>query len=137
LISLENAADKLRRTGFKLTPQRMAVIRYLSGNKNHPSAQTVFNDLRETWEGLSLATVYNTLETLKSIGELQELCLSKDRSYYDPDESPHAHFICRKCGSVTDIPSVSRESLPEFQAEGFSAESVTLYYTGLCPGCRH
>src|SRR3972149_903313 len=89
-----NIKDK----GFKLTPQRMAILNYLEGNKTHPSIEAIFSAIKPDYPTLSLATVYNTIDALKKIGGVTEINIDSGRSHYDPDTRPHNHIICKQCG---------------------------------------
>ena len=71
--SFEHTIKKLRSKGFKLTPQRLAVIKYMIGNKTHPSALTIHKDLKKRYPSLSFSTIYNTLNVLEEIGEVRPI----------------------------------------------------------------
>src|SRR5579863_3475160 len=88
---------------MRMTPQRRAIFRYLSGNQAHPTAEEIFRAVRRRHPGLSLATVYNTLETLHELGEVGRLELGGGAERFDPEVRPHHHFNCRRCGKVQDV----------------------------------
>ncbi|ACX52631.1 ferric uptake regulator, Fur family [Ammonifex degensii KC4] len=130
-------ASKLRRLGLRATPQRLAILAFLEGNRNHPSAEEIYQALKPRFPSLSLATVYGTLEILEQSGEIQVLTIDPERRRFDPDPTPHAHFYCQLCGRVFDLPRVqpALEKLPE-EIEGFWVEKVSLSAYGVCPACR-
>ncbi|RDV82940.1 Fur family transcriptional regulator [Ammonifex thiophilus] len=130
-------ASKLRRLGLRATPQRLAILAFLEGNRNHPSAEEIYQALKPRFPSLSLATVYSTLEILERAGEIQILTIDPERRRFDPDPTPHAHFYCRLCGRVFDLPPGEPvlEELPE-EIEGFRVEKILLCVYGVCPGCR-
>ncbi len=135
--SFETTIGRLRSEGFKLTPQRLSVIRYLIGNKKHPTAAAIYGDLKKKYPNLSFSTVYNTLNMLEQIGEVQSLHLFDDFLNYDPDTGTHFHFVCRKCGSIIDIfPGDGGDvSLPEGDILGNRIESTQVVFKGTCSGC--
>ena len=76
--------EKYRDIGFKLTPQRIAILDYLEGNKDHPSADDIYKAVSEKFTTMSLATVYTTLAALKERGNVLELTVDPDKKRYDP-----------------------------------------------------
>ncbi len=129
-------SEKLNRLGLKATPQRLAILEFLDGNRSHPSAEEIYKELKATYPSLSLATVYGTVETLAKAGELQELNIDPGRKRFDPNPIPHGHFFCQNCQRVYDI----ELDLPRLDVPGelgeFLAESYSVNLYGLCPGCR-
>ena len=136
--SFETTIGRLRSEGFKLTPQRLSVIRYLIGNKSHPTAAIIYKDLKKKYPSLSFSTVYNTLNMLEKIGELQSLHLFDDYLNYEPNTSTHYHFVCRHCDSIIDIFPEDGENvaLPEGEISGNSIDSAQIVFKGTCHRCR-
>ena len=95
--------DKYRDFGIKLTPQRLAIFKFLNGNRSHPSADDIFNAVKKDFPTMSFATVYNTMDALKSKGAIRELTIESGKKRYDPDCSQHHHLICVECKIVVDI----------------------------------
>src|SRR5215475_11633222 len=95
---------RLRESGLKLTPQRLAIVRELSANPTHPTAQELFERLRPALPTMSFATVYNTLDALSSAGLCVALSLSPGPSRFDPNMEAHYHAVCDRCGLVRDVP---------------------------------
>ena len=135
--SFETTIGRLRSEGFKLTPQRLSVIRYLIGNKSHPTAAVIYSALKKKYPSLSFSTVYNTLNMLEKIGEVQSLHLFHDFLNYDPDTGSHYHFVCRGCNSIIDIFPRDGEniSLPEGEISGNRIESSQVVFKGTCNSC--
>jgi Fur family peroxide stress response transcriptional regulator len=111
--------NKYRNIGFKLTPQRIAVLEYLENNKEHPSAETVFSNVSKTFPTMSFATVYNTLAALRDRGYLLELTIDADKRRYDPNTAPHNHLICTACRKIIDIPVEYMLKVPDHLRSGF------------------
>src|SRR5215475_12048070 len=99
---------RLRESGLKLTPQRMAIVRELCADPTHPTAQELFDRLRPALPTMSFATVYNTLAALSAAGLCTPLSLSPGSGRFDPNMQPHHHVVCDACGSVRDIPAPPR-----------------------------
>jgi len=131
--------DALRRTGLRLTPQRLAICQKLAETQEHPTAQMLFEQLQPEYPSLSLATVYNTLEMLSKLGLINSLGSAGDDSmHYDADTSPHVNLACISCHRVIDLPSQFVLSLEEEVAakSGYRMIGARVLYYGLCPDCQ-
>ena len=131
----------VRAAGLKLTPQRLAIVRELAADPTHPTAQELFERLREALPTMSFATVYNTLATLADAGLCAALSLSPGASRFDPNMKPHYHAVCDRCGLVRDVPAaspVAEEPAPASALSavpGFQVRAVERIYRGLCAEC--
>jgi Fur family peroxide stress response transcriptional regulator len=128
--------EKYRQLNIKLTPQRLAILRYLEGNKEHPSAEIIFKAVQKQFPTMSFATVYNTLEALKNIGNVQELKIDSGKKRYDPDVSNHHHIICKKCKSIFDVHKDFEISLPDELTGGFDIHGNNIEFFGICEQCK-
>lgn len=128
---------KLKRAGLKLTPQRMAIVRELAGDRTHPTAQELFERLRPTFPTMSFATVYNTLDSLAELGLVGSLRLGS-AVRFDPNTGLHHHAVCDSCGAVVDLPagppSAALKKTIE-AASGFAIRAEERTYRGLCSRC--
>jgi Fur family peroxide stress response transcriptional regulator len=122
----------LKRAGFKLTPQRMAIVREIADDLSHPTAQALFERLRPAFPTMSFATVYNTLDALASCGLTGSLVLG-GAIRFDPNTEPHHHAVCDSCGKVVDIPATPTE--PTEHVYGFKILREERIYRGLCDRC--
>ena len=127
--------ERYRNIGIKLTPQRLAILNYMDGNKTHPSADAIYNAVSKKFPTMSLATVYNTLEALKNKGALRELTIESGKKRYDPDNTPHHHLICIKCKEIVDIFKKFKLNLSESMANGFEIKGNHIEFYGVCPEC--
>jgi len=136
--SFDTVIQKLRENGFKLTPQRLAIIKYMEGNKNHPHALKIHRDLKRRYPTLSFSTVYNTLNMLEKIGEIISLNIVDQYVNFDPNTSPHIHFYCEKCHRIKDIflDEVSGLSIPMDELNGNIIKSAQITLRGICSDCR-
>ena len=87
--------QKLRGTGYRITPQRLAILKIIAESRNHPSAEAIFEQMKVNFPTSSIATLYKTLSVLKELGEVLELEFSSDHNRYDGNRPfPHPHLIC-------------------------------------------
>ncbi|MFZ4794778.1 MAG: Fur family transcriptional regulator [Blastocatellia bacterium] len=122
--------------GLKMTPQRRAIVEYLQTCTDHPTADEVLTAVNDKFPMTSRPTVYNTLNWLKGSGLVNEV-YEGGAVRYDPNTSPHHHFVCRRCGIVEDIDSesvgeVSIGPLPGFQ----KIENFQVTIRGICLKCQ-
>lgn len=129
-------AEICRQLGLKLTPQRLAILEYLDGNTGHPGAEEIFAAVSGRFPGLSLATVYNTLASLRDKGRLLELTIDPAKRRYDPQTHLHHHLICLACSRVVDIEHAFNLEIPDNLKMGFEVSGNQIGFYGLCPECR-
>lgn len=129
--------EKLKQSGLKLTPQRLAIVEFLEGNTTHPAAEDVYNAVKTDYPTISLATIYNTMDTLVKIGVVQEILINNDKRHFDPDITNHFHALCRKCGGITDVfePFTKEAAEIRNKVSGFKVESTSIDFYGICEGC--
>jgi len=132
--------EDIQRLGLKATPQRMAIMEYLSGNRNHPAAEDVYSTLIGRYPGLSRTTVYNVMAKLVERNVIRELDIDPDRKRFDAFTEPHDHFYCRSCGNVFDVPADPlaadlQESGRKKNMDGHHLEALCLNFTGVCRDC--
>ncbi len=130
-----NRLEFYKSLGFKLTPQRLAILEFLENNTSHPSAEDIYNVLKEKFPSLSFATVYNTLEVLVKKGLVKELIIEKGRRRFDTRTIPHHHFICKKCGKIIDIENRYEIEIPE-ELSCCEVEDYQIVFYGYCDVCK-
>jgi Fur family peroxide stress response transcriptional regulator len=136
----EELLDKLREQDYRITPQRLALLRLLSISEAHPRAADVHEQLREQFPTISLATVYKTLNLLKEMGEVRELSFCSDDARYDGhDPSPHPHLVCVRCHKIIDLDAADLDGLEQDVASNydFRIMSHRLDFFGICSECKH
>ncbi len=124
-----------KKLGIKLTPQRLAILEYLENNREHPSAEDIYNALKDKFPSMSFSTVYNTLEVLTKKGLVKELGIDSYKRRYDPEVHPHHHFLCKKCGKILDIKSKYEISIP-LELKDYQIVDFQIVFYGLCPKCK-
>jgi len=98
------SVEVLERLGIQPSAQRVAVADYVLGTEDHPSAEQVWARVKERFPMLSRATVYNTLNLFVEKGLLRELVLAEGKVVFDPNLTPHHHFIDDETQSIVDVP---------------------------------
>jgi Fe2+ or Zn2+ uptake regulation protein len=128
--------ELFRTQGLKVTPQRQCIFRVLHDNEVHPTAESVYAVARAEMPMMSLKTVYQTLNDLAAMGELQQLDLGTGSSRFDPNVDPHHHLVCVRCGKVRDLNvDFARLAVPSNQRQGFTVGSAEVVFRGLCDDC--
>ena len=126
-------------TRRKNSKKRQAILDALCATKEHPTAEMLYHQLKPRFPELSLGTVYRNLGILAEEGQVVSVVRVAGQERYDATTMPHAHFVCRVCRRVMDMP------LPEGMEElysaldrdfGFEAESCAMSVTGVCGDCR-
>jgi Fur family peroxide stress response transcriptional regulator len=128
--------EKFRELGLKLTPQRLAILEFLDGNTDHPSADNIFREVKKKYPMMSFATVYNTIEALKKKGDLLELTIDPERRRYDPQTKPHHHLICVECKKIVDVHKKFSINVPEEVVDEFDLIGNHIEFYGVCPECK-
>ena len=123
---------------LKYSRQRQMIKDFLMTRKDHPTADVVYMNVRQEYPNISLGTVYRNLGLLEENGQLMRIPMDNGSDRFDPNASPHYHFLCRKCGCLQDVPMTALDSLNQLaQAHlGGVVESHTLIFKGLCESCK-
>jgi Fur family transcriptional regulator, peroxide stress response regulator len=132
-------AQILRKAGLRVTPQRLAICRFLAGTDQHPTAQMIYDEVRPQFPSLSLATVYNTLDTLVQLGMINTLGGAVgEAERFDADTAPHVNLNCVSCDRVIDIPSQHLQALEQDVASQSKYQLLAgrFLFLGLCPECQ-
>jgi len=129
----EELVQRFRQHGYKMTPQRRAILEALTGNTPHPTAEQIYETVREGMPDISLATVYNTLRELAEMQELCELDLGHGVRHYEISREDHAHRVCLMCGRIEDVPADFERVKSLFQCgDGFRPVRYAVTIYGYC-----
>ena len=122
---------------LKYSRQREMIKSFLMTRKDHPTADTVYMNVRQEFPNISLGTVYRNLTLLADIGEIQRIRVGDGVDHFDADISPHNHFICTQCNSVIDLDMPSIDSINEVAGQNFDGKITghITYFYGTCPKC--
>lgn len=135
---MENITAIFKEKKLKLTPQRLAVYKYLMSTTEHPSAELIYKAIQPDYPTMSLATVYKALKTLVEVGLIQELNVGEGNFRYDGTIKPHPHVQCIECGKVDDLHSLDVSHLNEEASNqsGYKILSSQMYFYGKCKDCQ-
>ena len=129
--------ENYKNSGIKLTPQRLAILKYLEGNIEHPSADDIYKAMSKRFPTMSFATVYNTLETLRKHGQIMELNFDPFKKRFDPDPSPHHHVICVRCQKILDVKNEFFLKPPKIDSDEFEIIGSNIEFYGICSKCKN
>ncbi len=132
--SIEKMRFLLESKSVKPSYQRLKILEYLLKNREHPSVDDIFQALNEEIPTLSKTTVYNTLNLFSEKGIAISLTIVNNELRYDLVMEPHAHFQCRECKKVFDIPLVNDLFLTHSIME-HRVEEIQVTFKGVCKNC--
>jgi len=131
--------SQLKDHDFRVTPQRLLVLRILAESEEHPTVEQIYAQVRAEFPTTSLATVYKTIALLKELNEVLELGFPDGSNRYDGNKPlPHPHVICTKCKKITDPDLFDLDDLSQEMSRktGYRIFSHRLDFFGLCPDCQ-
>ena len=136
---MHSMLSKLREHDFRITPQRLAVLRLLAAGEEHPSVERIYETVRQEFPTTSIATIYKTVNLLKQINELLEISFPDGSNRYDGYKPfPHPHVICVRCKKIIDPDLGSLKDITAKAADqtGFDILSHRLDFFGICGDCK-
>ena len=136
---VEEMLSKLKSRDFRITPQRLAILRILAASEGHPSVDAIYQEVKALFPTTSLATVYKTVSLLKELNEVLELGFPDGSNRYDGyNPVPHPHAICMKCKKIMDPELMNIDALSEEMSRktGYKIFHHRLDFFGLCPDCQ-
>jgi Fe2+ or Zn2+ uptake regulation protein len=127
----------LREQGYRLTPQRLAILEVLKTSTGHLTPAEIYQQVAEQMPGMTEATVYRTLNFLAGQNLILVAHLGKGQLVYEYAENDHHHLICTQCG---DMQEIGHEQLEELykkfsQSTGYQIHSIHTTFFGYCPEC--
>jgi len=136
---MDQMISRLREHDFRITPQRLAVLKVLAAGEGHPSAERVYEIVRHEFPTTSIATIYKTIHLLKQINEVLEIAFPDGSNRYDGQKPyPHPHAICVRCGKIIDPDLSTLEDVTAEVADetGFDILTHRLDFFGICGDCK-
>ncbi|UCD33892.1 MAG: transcriptional repressor [Desulfobacterales bacterium] len=120
-----------------MTQQRKTILDVLKKTKSHPSADEIYEIVKQKLPRISLGTVYRNLEVLSELGMIQVLELSGSLKRFDWDPNKHYHIRCIRCDRVENAPIAPMRQLENdlYESTVFEIVGHNLEFTGLCPRC--
>jgi Fur family transcriptional regulator, peroxide stress response regulator len=138
-IRFDEMIAALKERDFRLTPQRVELVRLIAASKGHPSAAQLYASIKHRFPTMSQATVYKTLALLKEMNQVLEIDL-RDDSHYDGNlPFPHPHLVCTRCNRIVDGSlELNLATIKKMErASGYQIIRPQLTFYGLCPDCKN
>ncbi|HNX39452.1 MAG TPA: transcriptional repressor [Methanothrix sp.] len=126
-----------RNSGYRATPQRIAISKFILRNHEHPTAQKAYMEVKKVHPTVSLATIYTTIKILRDTGLILELNMPQGQTRFDPNIEPHAHLLCLRCGSISDwMDPIMPKLIARVSADAnFTVTGSSLDLKGICERC--
>ena len=118
--------------------KREAILQKIRGTHIHPTAEWVYQELKNEYPDLSLGTVYRNLTRFKEDGTIRSLGVINGQEHFDGELNAHDHFLCVECGQILDLarPAFLEESIEHLEKTGnLVVRSYDLLLRGPCPDC--
>jgi Fe2+ or Zn2+ uptake regulation protein len=133
----EHLTTALRERGHRVTAQRIVIHRVLHELYEHVTAEEVLVAVEDRLPGVSLPTVYATLELLEDLGEIRRVAIPGGPALFDRRTDPHHHMVCRSCGRAEDIDAKVdlAGALRSARRRGFSDRDAQVLVSGVCAEC--
>ncbi len=131
--------DRLKKLGYRLTPQRMMIVSAIENSNDHISAEEIYGQVVDKYPNINISTIYRTLELLEQLGLITKTDLGGGRGRYHPaDKGHHHHLICQECGAIIDLNESVLSSLKDalLREYSFVADLRHLGIFGRCVKCR-
>jgi len=129
---MKQLKNLLEESTLKTTPQRLAILKELD-QKGHASIEEIYDNIRDFFPSISLATIYKNITALKEENIISEVCLHH-KPKFEITKEPHAHFICKSCGKVEDVPF--SELIQNEIDKKYPHTQKELYIYGICKECE-
>ena len=133
--TLDHYDETIRGGALRDTPQRGHVYDLLLHKRDHPTATEVFTRAKKSMPSISLATVYNSLETLVGCGLVKQVHVDREPTRYCPNLDEHGHFVCECCGQVYDIDLAAGRHEQWNLPKGFKITTHEISLRVLCADC--
>ena len=133
-IEYDKLKHILKDRGIRVSHQRLLILDYLISTDTHPSAESIFHNLKSLDPVISQATVYNTLNLFVEKHLVRELDFNMPSKHYEYLDESHGHFICKSCNSITDFELNNYPVSNEIK--NFNIHSIDVIYRGICPECK-
>ena len=137
-VRFDELISALKESDFRLTPQRIELVRLIASSEGHPSAAQLYVKIKTKFPTMSHATVYKTLALLREMNQVLEIDLRDDSRYDGNRPAPHPHLICIQCNKIVDGDlDLDPSSIKKLEkASGFQIVRPQIVFYGLCPDCR-
>ena len=135
-MNKEVIATNLRSHQLKVTPQRLKIVESLN-TFGHLNIDMLYQEVKEAYPNVSLATVYKNIAIMTENGLLEEVKISERKSVFEIKKEPHLHLQCTRCGKIEDIMINLEEVTGRVERlSGYRVEHTDMVMRGICPDCQ-
>lgn len=139
-VLIEDIRNKFSQKGLKITPQRVIILEAIYKLNNHPTADNIIKNIRESHPNIAIGTVYKVLETLVENGLIRKVKTDKDIMRYDGIVENHHHFYCSECDLIEDyidedLDNLLKNHFKDKNIKGFKIEDIVLQIRGTFDKC--
>ena len=139
-VLIEDIRNKFSQKGLKITPQRVIILEAIYKLNNHPTADNIIENIRESHPNIAIGTVYKVLETLVENGLIRKVKTDKDIMRYDGIIENHHHLYCSKCDLIEDyidedLDNLLKNHFKDKNIKGFKIEDIVLQIRGTFDKC--
>lgn len=127
--------SELVKAGIRPSVQRLAIYEFVKNSCEHPTAEVVYESLRDELGSLSLTTVYNTLKLYAELGLVLTLNIEDNFQRFDGNTAVHAHFRCNGCGKIIDLPVIGNYRNLLDGIEVLKVTDAQMFLKGYCEKC--
>jgi Fur family ferric uptake transcriptional regulator len=138
MVTIPVPQNRIPPEPLRMTRQRVIILEALRGVKSHPTADELYEMVREKLPHISLGTVYRNLEIMVSSGIIRKLETAGTQKRFDGIVEDHYHVRCVRCGRVDDLPVKSIKAIDDaiVGVTDYQILSHHLEFAGLCPRCK-
>jgi Fur family transcriptional regulator, peroxide stress response regulator len=135
-MNIESIATNLRSHHLKVTPQRLKIVESLN-TFGHLNIDMLYQEVKEAYPNVSLATVYKNIAIMTESGLLEEVKIPEKKSVFEIKKEPHLHLHCTVCGKIEDFEVDLKKVAEKTQnLSGFQIHHADLVFGGICPECQ-
>ncbi|WP_345985787.1 transcriptional repressor [Sulfurimonas sp. HSL-1656] len=135
-MNKELIATNLRNHHLKVTPQRLKIVESLN-TFGHLNIDMLYQEVKEAYPNVSLATVYKNIAIMTENGLLEEVKVPESKSVFEIRKEPHLHLHCSECGKIEDFSFDTEQIRAHAETvSGYSIQSSDIVLRGVCPACQ-
>ena len=128
----------MEKTARRNTIQKTTIENVVLASCDHPTAETIYERVKEILPAISLGTVYRVLGDLVADGKVRRIAVPEAPDRFDKTTCTHAHFHCSKCGAVVDIATTfGKEMLDSMSQNGNLIIEAEVVFKGICAKCNN
>ncbi|MEA3314954.1 MAG: Fur family transcriptional regulator [Campylobacterota bacterium] len=133
---MNNFTNILREHNLKATPQRLAMLEFIS-IYGHINVDRLYENIKNRFSSISLATIYKNINSMIDNKLLFEVKLPNKKSVYEITKNKHSHLLCENCGDIIDIEVNIDDKIQEIiKNNNFNIKQSDLVFSGICKDCK-